>query len=339
VHNARKIEKLMNREEYLDKVSDEFMSILHKYIPNRMIVGNGYSEMSFNARLSNKNNAFSESQYYYKGEKKFVHWTSVQNLMSIINYREIRLYNLHNSSDADEFVYSAEKLKLGDNLIDYSKKYLYTLSFCKASELANTDLWKDYGNNYQGVAIEFEIVNNPNEWNNFMLSEVFYEIPNDYLEMKRELNTFHKKYPDAQTFIDLGKLIAFHKKPDFSKELEVRLSTYFPFNNTEAYEKYCNTEFRFEKNRPRETDYFGLKLWVDNESPFVKSTEPEFDKRLDVVESYFIEKPQIKISNIHFGKNCGISNEEFMPFWTKLKHISHFKLGYEIEDLNLNLYG
>lgn len=329
----------MNREEYLDNVSDEFMSILHKYIPNKMIVGNGYSEMSFNARLSNENKAFSESQYYYKRDKKFVHWTSIRNLMSIINYREIRLYNLYNSSDSDEFRYAAEKLNLADNQIDYSKKYLYTFSFCKASELSNCDLWKDYGKNYKGVALEFEIVNNPSKWNNFMLSEVFYKIPRDFLEMEEELNKFHEKYPGSKTFIDLGKLIAFHKKPDFSKELEIRLSTYFPFNNTEAYEKFCNTEFRFEKGRPRETDYFGLKLWVDNESPFVKSDNPEFDRRLDVSESYFVQNPQIKITNIYFGKNCGISNVEFTPFWTKLKHIMHLKLGYEIKKLELNLYG
>ena len=97
----------MNREKHLYEVSDEFMLILCKYIPNRMIVRNGYSEMSFHARLSNKNQAFSESQYYFKGDKKFIHWTSVQNLMSIINYREIRLYNLHSSSDSDEFAYAA----------------------------------------------------------------------------------------------------------------------------------------------------------------------------------------------------------------------------------------
>lgn len=329
----------MDREKYLDKISDEFMSILHKYIPNRMIVGNGYSEMSFNARLSNKNKAFSESQYYFNEDKRFIHWTSVQNLMSIINYREIRLYNLHNSSDSEEFAYAAEKLNINNNQIDYSKKYLYTLSFCNASELANEDLWKEYGKNYQGVAIEFEIVNNPNEWNNFMLSEVFYEIPKNFVEMEIELKSFQEKYPDASTFIDLGKLIAFHKKPDFSKELEIRLSTYFPFNHTEAYEKFCNTEFRLEKGRPRETDYFGLKLWVDNNSPFVKSSKPEFDRRLDVEASYFKENPQIKITNIYFGKNCGISNQEFTPFWTKLKHITHYKLGYEIENLELNLYG
>ena len=330
----------MHEEEYLDKVSDEFMFILHRYIPKRMIFGNGYAGMSFHADLSNKNESFLESQYYYKGDRKFVHWTSsVQNLMSIINYRELRLYNLHNSSDADEFKYSAEKLKLNKDQIDYSKKYLYALSFCKSSELGNTELWTNYGNNYKGVAIEFEIVNNPSEWDNFMLSEVFYEIPSLYLEMEKELNVFHKKYPQAETLIDLGKLIAFHKKPSLSKELEIRLSTYFPFNDTEAYEKYCNTEFRFEKDRPRETDYFGLKLWVDNESPFVKSTDPEFDRTLNVPESYFVEKPKIKIMNIHFGKNCGISNEEFAPFCTKLNHILHLKLGYEIEDLNLNLYG
>ncbi|WP_228236965.1 DUF2971 domain-containing protein [Allomuricauda sp. M10] len=328
----------MSRED-LDKVSDEFMSILHKYIPNEMIVGNGYSEMSFDARLSNKNQAFSEGQYYFKGEKKFIHWTSVQNLMSIINYREIRLYNLHNSSDSEEFSYAAEKLNIDKNRVDYSKKYLYTLSFCKATELANEDLWKEYGKNYQGVAIEFEIVNNPNEWDNFMLSEVFYEIPQDFLAMENELKIFHEKYPNARTFIDLGKLIAFHKKPDFSKELEVRLSTYFPFNNTEAYEKFCHTEFRLEKGRPRETDYFGLKLWVDNESPFVNSDNPEFDRRLNLGTSYFIKNPQIIITNIYFGKNCGISNKEFMPFWTKLNHIAHYKLGYQIEDLEINLYG
>jgi len=329
----------MNREKHLYEVSDEFMLILCKYIPNRMIVRNGYSEMSFHARLSNKNQAFSESQYYFKGDKKFIHWTSVQNLMSIINYREIRLYNLHSSSDSDEFAYAAEKLNIDKNQIDYSKKYLYTLSFCKASELANENLWKEYGKKYQGVAIEFEIVNSPNEWNNFMLSEVFYEIPQDFLEMEKELKTFHEKYPNASTFIDLGKLIAFNKKPDFSKELEIRLSTYYPFNTTEAYEKFCNTEFRLEKGRPRETDYFGLKLWVDNESPFVKSDNPEFDRRLDVGISYFAENPQIKITNIYFGKNCGISNEEFTPFWTKLNHITHYKLGYKIENLELNLYG
>ncbi len=329
----------MNREEYLDKVNDEFLSILYKYIPYKMIAGGGYSEMSFDARLSNKNKDFTESKYYYKGDKRFIHWTSVQNLMSIINYREIRLYNLHNSSDADEFTYSAEKLNLADNQIDYSKKYLYTLSFCKSSELDNPNLWKDYGKNYRGVALEFEIVNNPSEWNNFMLSEVFYKTPNDFLEMEKGLNVFLKKYPDAKTYIDLGKLIAFHKKPNFSQELEIRLSTYFPFNNTEEYEKFCNTEFRFNKGRPRETNYFGLKLWVDNESPFVKSDKPKLDRRLCASESYFAENPQIKITDIHFGKNCGISNEEFIPFCTKLKHITHLKFGYEIKNLKFNLYG
>ena len=328
----------MNREEYLDKVSDEFMSILHKYIPNKMIVGNGYSEMSFHARLSEINKAFSGSQYYFNGVKKFVHWTSVQNLMSVINYREIRLYNLHNSSDEDEFKYSAQELNLADNQIDYSKSHLYTFSFCQASELKNPDLWQEYGKNYQGVAIEFEIVNDPNEWKDFMLSQVYYEIPKQFVELEKELELFNKKYPDASTFIDLGKLIAFHKKSHFSKELEIRLSTYFPFKNREAIDTYCHTEFKFDKDRARITDYFGLKLWVDNSSPFVMSRNLELDRSLEVNESYFIENPKIKISNIYFGKNCGITNEGFMPFWEKLNYILRIKLGYQIENLELNLY-
>jgi hypothetical protein len=329
----------MNREKYLDKISDEFMSILYKYIPNKMITGNGYSEMSFDARLSKFNNSYSDSQYFYKGNKKFIHWTTIQNLMSVINYREIRLYNLHNSSDADEFNYAAEHLKLPKESIDYAKEFLYTFSFCKSSELDNPDLWQEYGKNYEGVAIEFEIVNNPKEWKSFMLSPIFYEIPENFKKMVDELEEFKLKHPNASTNIDLGKLIAFHKKPDFSKELEIRLATYYPFEKAEEYDTFCNTEFRFDEKRPRVTDYFGLKLWVDNSSPWVKNEDIDLDRSQRVNDKYFIEKPKIKITNIYFGKNCGINNKDFIPFRKKLEYITKIKLGYDIEDLKLNLYG
>lgn len=338
VAESTKANVKMETEKHIESIIKEFTSILYKYIPKSMIIRHSYSANSFEAKLSEINSPFSESQYFYNGKKKFVHWTSVQNLMSILNYRKLRLYNLHNSSDSDEFKYSAKKLNLNDDQIEYAKKYLYTLSFCEAKEIENSNLWKTYGKDFKGVAIEFEILNEPSDWKNFMLSKVFYEIPNNFVELQKELESFNAKHNGASTFIDLGKLIAFHKKESFSKELEIRLSSYFPYKTREAYDTFCNTEFRFDKGRARITDYFGLKLWV-KESPLIKSDSPEYDRSLKVKDGYFKEKPQIKITNIYFGKNCGISNQEFQPFWEKLQYIARIKLGYEITNLELNLYG
>jgi len=314
------------------------MLIVNRHIPELMIESAGYSGSSFDARLSNKNNSFNGTDYYFNEGKKFVHWTNIQNLMSILNYREFRLYNLHNSSDENEFKYAAKEFDVTDENIDYSKSYLYTLSFCESKEINNDHLWTEYGKNYSGVALEFEIINDPLHWKSYMLSKVYYEIPPYIAKLREELELFRKKHIGATTHLDLGKLIAFHKQKEFSKEAEIRLATYFPFKTGEEIEKYCNTEFRFEKDRPRETNYFGLKLWVNNESPFVRDRNPEFDKSLDVGNDYFKFNPKIKITNIHFGKNCGISSREFLNFWSSLNRITRYKLGYEI-DIEPNLYG
>jgi len=290
------------------------MSIVNRHIPELMIESAGYGGTRFDARLSNKNRSFNGTNYYFKEGKKFVHWTNIQNLMSILNYREFRLYNLHNSTDENEFKYAAKKFDTIEETIDYSKSYLYTLSFCESKEINNHHLWTEYGKDYSGVALEFEIINDPLLWENYMLSQVYYKIPPYIDTLRKELELFRKNHKEATTHIDLGKLIAFHKQKEFSKEVEIRLATYFPFKTAQEIEKYCNTEFRFEKDRPRETNYFGLKLWVNNESPFVSDKNPDFDKSLDLTNEYFKSKPKIKITNIHFGKNCGISSQEFVKF-------------------------
>ncbi|MFV2016170.1 MAG: aminopeptidase N C-terminal domain-containing protein, partial [Candidatus Heimdallarchaeota archaeon] len=100
------------------------------------------------------------------------------------------------------------------------------------------------------------------------------------------MNLIKIRYPEIDTKIDLGRLIAFHKRPGLAKEVEIRLSTYFPFDNPEAYLKFCNTEFRFDSQRPRITNYFGLNLWVDNESPYLKSSSATYDRRLNIEQDY-----------------------------------------------------
>lgn len=336
MHNTKI--RLTKEEKYLDKLYDEFKSILKRHIPNLMIESCGYSGSNFDAKLSDKNKLFIGSDYFFNKGKKFVHWTSIQNLMSILNYREFRFYNLHNSSDEKEFKYAAQQFGITNESIEYSKSYLYTLSFCESKEITNEYLWTEYGKDYSGVAIEFEIVNDPQEWKNYMLSQVYYQIPAFVSKLKEEFEMFKNKYPGATAHIDLGKLIAFHKQKKFSKELEIRIATYYPFKNVQEIEKYCNTEFRFEKDRPRETNYFGLKLWVNSDSPFIREENPQYDRSLNLEKDYFIHNPKIKITNIYFGKNCGISSEEFIKFWGSLNRIVKFKLGYNI-NIEPNLYG
>jgi len=290
----------------------------------------------FHARMSEENKAYKSSEYYFEGEMKFVHWTSVQNLLSIINTCQIRLYNLHNSADPEEFTYAASQLKLSEIQIDHSKNFLYTFSFSEIKEKDNTYHWENYGNNYIGVSIEFEIVNNPDEWDNFMLAPVNYELPQKISNLVEGLSVLKEKYQVLEFDVDLGRLIAFHKNPKFKVENEIRLSSYFPFDTTQEYWKYCNTEFRLEHRRPRITNYFGLDLWVNNDSFFIKESYPKYDRQNISDQNYFIKKPKILITNISFGEECGITKTLYPMFRMKLEEVIRLKLGYKI-NLPINM--
>lgn len=319
----------MNEKE-LDKILNEYLSEFYSFFPKKCFNSRGYIDSNFHINLSENNINFKETQYFYSGEKKFVHWTSVRNLMSIINNREIRFYNLHMSSDSQEFNYAASKLPIDDEKIDIYKKYFYTFSFCEACEINNSNLWENYGNNYQGVAFEFEIVNDSEMWEKFMLSKVFYELPQSLIKLQDKLSELKTQHSNIN--FDFARLIGFHKEPKFSKEKEIRISTFLPFGDSnDAYWKYCKTDFRFEKNRPRITEYFGLNLWVNNNSAYLRSSEKNFDRKLNVEENYFITKPKIKITKIFFGKNCGISNKDFEPYYIALNQILSRQFGYDIE--------
>ncbi len=321
----------MTQLELDEKITLEFCNILRTHFPKQFITSFGSSGHSYHASLSDKNHDFKDSSYYYNRELKFVHWTSVNNLLSIINNREIRLYNLFNSSDPDEFYYAASALNISHNQIDHSKNYYFTFSFCRSDDLDNKYLWNEYGKDYSGVAIEFEIINKPDLWEKFMISQVYYKLPQFLNNFIFDLGLLCEKYPGIETKIDLGKLIGFHKEKALIKENEVRLSTYFPYDSYESYRKYCNCEFRFDKDRPRITSYFGLSLWVDNDSTYVKSDNPKYDNQLKIEKNYFTIRPQIKLTQIHFGKNCGITNYQFSEFRKKLEEIIKIKLGYRLE--------
>ena len=257
--------------------------------------------------------------------------------MSIINNREIRFYNLNNSTDHAELRFASEELGISESQISHSKEHLYTFSFCEESEISNDFLWQSYGNNYQGVAIELELQNDPKEYTNFMLSKVYYELPDRLLKLTKEIEKLKALNPGMTSEINFSPLISFHKKSDFKDEKEVRLSTFIPFRDIEERLTKTNYEIRTNADRPRVTNYFGLNLWVDNESPYVWDGKSKHDRRLQVDDNYFIINPKIKISNISLGYKSGIPAEEYYKFKQVIEHAIRDKLGYHIE-MPLGLY-
>lgn len=205
--------------------------------------------------------------------------------------------------------------------------------------MSNKFLWEEYGKDFSGVAIEFSIENNPSDWDNYMISKVYYDVPNNFKEFSKDISILKQQYGITITGFNIGKLIGFHKKNDFHNEKEVRIATYFPFKNFEEYLKFAKSEFRIDKSkhRNRVTNYISLPLWVDNDSTLVKSDKPELDRSSSFTNDYFFRRPKLIIKNIYFGQNCGIDNLELSPFTRVLTDIIRFNLGYRVS-LELNVY-
>src|ERR1700676_1391561 len=103
---------------FLDGISTEFLQLVKTFFPKIDISGWGYSGPHFHVDLPNHFRSFANTPYYYAKDLRFIHWTTIDRLVSIINTAEIRLYNLVNSEDEEEFNYAARILNLNEKQID-----------------------------------------------------------------------------------------------------------------------------------------------------------------------------------------------------------------------------
>jgi hypothetical protein len=164
---------------------------------------------------------------YFYNKKTVVHFSSIPALISILQEKAVRLYNLHNLNDPREFTFSSRLFGLDDRLVEDARTNIFLISFCEReilSEVKNEfNLWRLYGKNGKGIVIVFSIHNDPIYWRDFHLSEVFYgtkkrEVFNELIDL---VDNFNKT--DPKITIDFGKLIPFHKSRLFELEKEVRL--------------------------------------------------------------------------------------------------------------------
>jgi len=298
------------------------------------------SGSDFELHVPKENEAFYDSEYYYKGELQFFHITPIRNLFSILNERAIRMYDLHSSADPEEYSYAAKILGLSESSIENRKRYYFTFSFCPIVELRNKQIWDSYGDNNEGsAAIVFELLNDPRDWIRYHISEIKYGSPGSfetYRESTREIEIQHS-HMGISLHCDLSRLIGFHKAKHWEGEKEVRIASYIPFDDLEEGEKFTKLEWRFSAGRKRYTKYLQLPVWVDNDSSWVRSfVKPEWDRTRPLPKGFYDTRPMIKIKGIHIHPNTKLTGQEYFALQGKLCENFRLNYGYDVEmDINL----
>ncbi|NLJ82236.1 MAG: hypothetical protein GX330_03825 [Bacteroidales bacterium] len=239
---------------------------------------------------------YRESNYCYEGTYKFIHYTNVQNLTSIIREKKIRLYDLRGMDDKDEFDFGYTKVLKKDplqNLIEL-KKHVFCLSMCKY-ELENKEqslnMWRQFGGDGHGVGIVLKFSKqNRYKWVNYILSQMYYG--ESCLEPLHNTYEKYKEFSKKNDFIVrnfehlLCKLFCCHKQHIYKNEKEVRLIyskdfSVYPLDNVK-------TDLN---NKAIATSYHELELEWDK----WKQYPDKYKKRGKTVY------PQVTIDKIVFG--------------------------------------
>ena len=178
-----------------------------------------------------QNKYLSNSEYLYSEKLNFIHFTNLFALQSIITDRNLRLYNLHNLNDPREYSYAGDMLTFNDENKKDAKDNFYLLSMCRTNLVTSrktTDtefnMWRLYGNNGHGIAIELNFDESPPiHWNDYFLSEVYYGTTSrtKLKELNKLLLELESEIPTVR--VDLGQIVCFHKSRLFKLEQEIRL--------------------------------------------------------------------------------------------------------------------
>jgi hypothetical protein len=172
-----------------------------------------------------------DSEYFYKGRLNFIHFTNLFAIQSIISDKNLRLFNLHNLNDPREYSFAGNMITFNnENKVD-AKDNFYLLSMCQTELLTSKitteiefNMWRLYGNNGYGVAIELSFdENQPINWKDYFLSKVHYGSASktNLKELNKLLLKLESQKPNVSA--DLGQIVCFHKSRLFKLEQEIRL--------------------------------------------------------------------------------------------------------------------
>lgn len=270
----------------------------------------------FEAKTSISSKLLSGTPLEYKGNNKFLHYTSLQSLVAILKSQKIRLYDFNNFNDPTEFIYANKYFRNFDNK-EYLKEYkrqLFGLSLCDYSEDTinnNIDLWRLYADNGKGACITFEIEqDNLDSLYEFSFGRIDYKSTSQNISELDEIINRDKKFKEEYNFecSNLSDVITplccFYKSDLFKIEREIRL---FHFSERQFHDKHKSNEVKCELNKENKKVYYR-------------------ELSIDKLEHKSI--PFLKINSIHLGYN--LSYESFKEVSETIQELDFpysFKLG------------
>lgn len=308
---------------------DLFISeVVRKYLlPNARFSGSsamgaaGAEKFNYaNVDLSDSFANYRKSNYYFDGDYKFIHYTSVPKLLSIIREKKIRLYDLRAMDDKDEFDFGHKVLnKKSSYLVEEAKQRIFCLSMCKYELEENEkslNMWRQFGLDGYGIGIVLDFTKlHRSKWIHYILSQVHYGDQS----LKKLYKTcevyadFSKKYNfNIENFGEfLYKLFCFHKQNIYKDEKEVRLVYNSDLRALQPSKGIADLNGKLQK-----TTYHELELEWDGWKKFTGNLQ-QYQERVKTIYPY------VAIDKIIFGYRISKSNK-----WNIVDTVSAFKSNY-----------
>jgi hypothetical protein len=274
-------------------------------------------------QVPNENSSLASSPYFYEN-KSLLHFSNIYALSSILQEKNIRLYNLYNLNDPREFTFASNVFNINDDFIKDAKENVFIMSFCE-TELLKTkatsefNMWRLYGNEGNGIGIIFKIVNDPNKWVDFHISKIIYGVDERFKFVKL-LNLLNKLNEDGPTLeVDFGKILAFHKSRLFELEKEVRIIH-------DRREKKIGSQAKTVTDKDKKQIFPIIK--PDLLKLFGKSNKTKYLKLpifSNSIKDYDPELPLLKIDQIVLGYNVVENNKEIRE---NISQLFEEQLGY-----------
>ena len=224
----------------------------------------------------------------------YYHYTSFENAKNIVESQKLRLYNLNKRFDDGEFTtfyeeHGMDGYKNGETVlgIDCSNKSIMSEIFYMSLTGAGTgslynSLWKDFGENGEGVRLEFSVNPKTNDFREVYYSK--HNKANNIPLLKQLFQDIQAKYSKPFNFTYSSKIGAFYIKGKYNTE----------------------NEFRFIVKRTSD-DYGAYHL---------KPIEVNPDKAIRYIEIPFInDYANLKLKSIQLGYDCSEDDEKEVEKW------------------------
>ena len=309
------------------KIIEEINRLIPNVTINSQRAGNINEVIQAHYFISTENVHLINSEYSYKGKLNFIHFTNLIAVQSIITERNLRLYNLRNLNDPREYSFAGDLITLDKDKRKDAKDNFYLLSMCKTELLTSRatteiefNMWRLYGNNGQGIALELNFDESPPiKWHDYFLSSVHYGASSK-TNLKR-LNTLLKQLENATPLVtaDLGQIVSFHKSRLFKLEQEIRLLFDNRINKVIGATTYS---FKGETTSPITRTDISKSSTVENEIKYLELPIYHSDFKAISTKGTI---PIPKIEKIILGYQF---KDNFQKVATHLENLCNKRLGY-----------